>query len=256
MPAYEGIPEDFSPEKVLINTNDNAFFQTDVNGYKPVNGFLLGEASEDLTMNQTKDLRSYLQRPVIRMKSIIDACCDPVNNGGWELKLDERFFSYNNPYYVDTWLTLGTIRENLGGGEKETLTNATLTKEAGTGNSNIYYYRVQADNAALSEYTNVRLNFGLKFKNTTATTKNNLYLSYKYAAKSAFGIIGYDFDGAFLVQLVAYDRAGAVVAESDTQYLYSGSDAGFNPIYDYFKKEWEKDGISTRWNIFVLNCKK
>ena len=81
MPAYEGIPEDFSPEKVLINTNDNTFFQTDVNGYQPVNGFLLGEASEDLTMNQTRDLRSYLQRPVIRMMSIIDACCDPVNNG-------------------------------------------------------------------------------------------------------------------------------------------------------------------------------
>ena len=245
MPAYEGIPEDFSPEKVLINTKDNTFFQTDVNGYKPVNGFLLGEASEDLTMNQTKDLRSYLQRPVIRMKSIIDACCDPVNNGGWELKLDERFFSYDNPYYNDTWLTLGTIRENLEGGEKETLTNATLTKEAGTGNSNISYYRIQADNAALSEYTNVRLNFGLKFKNTTATTKNNLYLSYKYTANSAFGIIGYDFIGTFLVQLVAYDRAGAVVAVSDTQYLHSGSDSGFSPIYDYLKNYWDADGIAT-----------
>ena len=113
MPAYEGIPEDFSPEKVLINTKDNTFFQTDVDSYKPVNGFLLGEASEGLTMNQTRDLRSYLQRPVIRMKSIIDACCDPVNNGGWELKLDERFFNLDNPYYANTWLTLGTIRENL-----------------------------------------------------------------------------------------------------------------------------------------------
>lgn len=245
MPAYEGIPEDFSAEKVLINTNDNTFFQTNVNGYKPVNGFLLGEASEDLTMNQTKDLRSYLQRPVIRMKSIIDACCDPVNNGGWELKLDENFFNYNNPYYNDTWLTLGTIRENLEGGEKETLTTATLTKEESTGNSNIYYYIVQADNAALSEYTNVRLNFSMKFKNTKATTKNKLYLSYKYTANSAFGIIGYDFIGSFLVQLVAYDRDGAVVAVSDTQYLHSGSDSGFNPIYDYVKKYWDADGIPT-----------
>ena len=245
MPAYEGIPEDFSPEKVLINTNDDTFFQTDVNGYKPVNGFLLGEASEDLTMNQTRDLRSYLQRPVIRMKSIIDACCDPVNNGGWELKLDERFFSLDNPYYVDTWLTLGTIRENLEGGEKETLTNATLTKEADTGNSNISYYRVQAENAALSEYTNVRLNFGLKFKNTTTTTKNNLYLSYHYKGNNVNYINDYRFEGAFLVQLVAYDRAGAVVAVSDTQYLYSGSDTGLNPIYDYLKKYWDNDGIST-----------
>lgn len=248
MPAYEGIPEDFSPEKVLINTNGNTFFQTDVDGYKPVNGFLLGEASEDLTMNQTRDLRSYLQRPVIRMKSIIDACCDPVNNGGWELKLDDRFFSLDNPYYTDTWLTLGTIRENLGGGEKETLTNATLTKEAGTGNSDIFYYRVQADNAALSEYTNVRLNFSMKFKNTAATTKNNLYLNYKYEGNlGAYdrGVSSYNFESAYLVQLVAYDRAGTVVAESDTQYLYSGSYSGFKPIYDgAFKKKWEADGIA------------
>ena len=247
MPAYEGIPEDFSPEKVLINTNDNTFFQTDVNGYKPVNGFLLGEASEGLTMNQTKDLRSYLQRPVIRMKSIIDACCDPVNNGGWELKLDERFFSYDNPYYNDTWLTLGTIRENLGGGEKETLTNATLTKEASK--KGVDYYRIYTNTDTLSEYTNIRLNFGLKFAPSASTTRSNLYLNYKYKGNTNGLFVErtkyYYFESAYLVQLVAYDSAGAVVAESDTQYLYSGSDAGFSPIYDYFKEKWENDGIPT-----------
>lgn len=243
MPAYEGIPEDFSPEKVLINTNNSTFFKTDVNGYKPVNGFLLGEASEDLTMNQTKDLRSYLQRPVIRMKSIIDACCDPVNNGGWELKLDERFFRLDNPYYNDTWLTLGTLRENLEGGEKETLTRATLTKEASE--KEVDYYRINTATATLSEYTNIRLNFGLRFAPTTTTTKNNLYLSYKYSGGSPLYIMGYKFEGAFLVQLVAYDSAGVVVAESDTQYLYSGSDTGFSPIYDYFKDYWDNDGIPT-----------
>ena len=245
MPAYEGIPEDFSPEKVLINTKDNTFFQTDVDGYKPVNGFLLGEVSEGLTMNQTRDLRSYLQRPVIRMKSIIDACCDPVNNGGWELKLDERFFNLNNPYYADTWLTLGTIRENLGGGEKETLTTATLAKEESK--MGVDYYRIDADTDTLSEYTNIRLNFSLKFAPSASTTKNNLYLNYKYTGNTN-GLFAertkyYHFESAYLVQLVAYDSAGAVVAESDTQYLYSGSDAGFNPIYDYFKEKWERDGI-------------
>ena len=243
MPAYEGIPEDFSPEKVLINTKDNTFFQTDVDGYKPVNGFLLGEASEGLTMNQTRDLRSYLQRPVIRMKSIIDACCDPVNNGGWELKLDERFFNLDNPYYTNTWLTLGTIRENLEGGEKETLTNATLTKEESK--MGVDYYRINTNADTLSEYTNVRLNFGLKFKNTTTTTKNNLYLSYQYKGNNANYISDYRFEGAFLVQLVAYDRTGTVVAVSDIQYLYSGSDTGLSPIYDYLKNYWDNDGIST-----------
>ena len=247
MPAYEGVPEDFSPEKVLINTNDDTFFQTDVDGYKPVNGFLLGEASEGLTMNQTRDLRSYLQRPVIRMKSIIDACCDPVNNGGWELKLDERFFNLDNPYYANTWLTLGTIRENLGGGEKETLTNATLTKEESK--RGVDYYRIDTNTDTLSEYTNIRLNFGLKFAPSASSTKTNLYLNYKYEGNTngvfAERTIYYHFESAYLVQLVAYDSAGVAVAESDTQYLYSGSDAGFNPIYGYFKENWEKDGIPT-----------
>lgn len=245
IPAYEGIPEDFSPQKVLINTKDNTFFHTDVDGYKPVNGFLLGEASEGLTMNQTRDLRSYLQRPVIRMKSIIDACCDPMNNGGWELKLDERFFNLNNPYYANTWLTLGTIRENLGGGEKETLTNATLTKEESK--KGVDYYRINTNADTLSEYTNIRLNFSLKFAPSAPTTNTNLYLNYKYEGNTN-GLFAertkyYHFESAYLVQLVAYDSAGVVVAESDTQYLYSGSDAGFSPIYDYFKDNWERDGI-------------
>ena len=66
------------------------------NGYKDINGYALGTANEDLTCNMTNDYRSYLQHPVIRMKSIINACQNPINNGGWELKLDDYFFHKNN----------------------------------------------------------------------------------------------------------------------------------------------------------------
>ena len=88
-PAYNGIPGDFDAAKVLINNNGSpAGFQraATVEGheYRPVlngllnyNGYSLGESQSDLQEWQTRDLRSYNQRPVISMYKIIQACCQP-----------------------------------------------------------------------------------------------------------------------------------------------------------------------------------
>ena len=126
MPAYEGYPSDFDCNKVLMNskgTIDEAFTWTK-DGYSTgaTNGFVLGEANEDLTCQETCDYRSYLQRPVIRLKEIIKACQNPINNGGWELKLDKTFFNDRNPYWEDTWVTLPMIRDCVEGGETEEVT--------------------------------------------------------------------------------------------------------------------------------------
>lgn len=241
MPAYDGIPKDFSANKVLINSNDTSFFTTSQNDFGTVNGFALGETSEDLTQNQTKDLRSYLQRPVLRMRSLIDACCDPINNGGWELKLDDKFFNRNNPYYNDTWLTLTNISDNFEGGETETLTSAIMVKEDGM------YYRIYTGEESLGDYSNIRLNLNLFFTPTSSTTKNRLYLDYKYEGDTS-GLFAertkyYHYEGAYLIQLVAYNSIGNVVAQSDTQYLWSGEATGYEPIYDVFKGRWTSDGI-------------
>lgn len=118
-PCYNGIPKDFTANKVAIDVksfqanNPRLYeqFTTSKGDYTMIDGWLMGELEKDYDEWQTKDLRSYLQRPVIRMKSIINACCDPQNNGGYEVELDSDFFNENNPYWENAWMTLPLVTE-------------------------------------------------------------------------------------------------------------------------------------------------
>jgi hypothetical protein len=117
-PCYNGIPSDFDANKVVINVNNlpdsielNTTNEKDGRIYTDINGYVLAELPNELDDTQVKDYRSYLQRPIIRMKSILNACFNPINNNGWEVDLDEDFFNDENPYYNDVWMTLPLLRE-------------------------------------------------------------------------------------------------------------------------------------------------
>lgn len=118
-PCYNGIPKDFTANKVAIDVesfrlnNPRLYDQFTVSkdGFSTVNGWLTGEFEQDYDEWQTKDLRSYLQRPVIRLKDIIGACCNPDNNGGYEVELDADFFNEDNPYWDKAWVTLPLLTE-------------------------------------------------------------------------------------------------------------------------------------------------
>lgn len=111
MPAYNGKPDDFDADKVVMNLSGTSLSQTvynadDKKNYKTKNGITIGTLPQEMTEWDIRDLRSYLQRPCIRMKEIINACCNPDNNGGYTVNLDPDFFSDDNPYWSNTWLSL------------------------------------------------------------------------------------------------------------------------------------------------------
>lgn len=107
-PCYNGLPSgSFAPDKAMVVPGDVGL--TIPAGYTAPDGVSMVTLSRKYTEWETHDLRSYLQRPVIRMQSIIEAICQPYNNGGWEVELDPDFFSVSNPYWVGTWLTLPII---------------------------------------------------------------------------------------------------------------------------------------------------
>lgn len=126
-PCYNGIPDNFSADKVAIDVqsfNANApelyeRFTTSKDGCGLVNGWALGELKKEYDEWQMKDLRSYLQRPVIRLKEIIKAICKSENNGGYTVDLDEEFFSEDNPYYDNAWMTLPLLTEIETSGESD-----------------------------------------------------------------------------------------------------------------------------------------
>lgn len=108
-PAYNGYPTGtFDADKAIVNAA-NAGLKTEDGQFYTRNGFVLVSLTKSYTEWETKDLRSYLQRPVIKVSAIIEAISNPDNNGGYEVELDEDFFNDDNPYYSDAWLTLPII---------------------------------------------------------------------------------------------------------------------------------------------------
>lgn len=109
-PAYNGLPADsLTPDKAIIRPAladlQTSITEDDVT-YSTVDGWALVNLGKEYTEWQTKDFRSYLQRPVVSMRKIIEACCDAQNNGGFNVELDTAFFNEDNPYFTRTWVTL------------------------------------------------------------------------------------------------------------------------------------------------------
>lgn len=244
MPAYEGIPDDFDANKILLNSRDNSNYTWTSGNYTTYNGWSLGEADEDFTCNEVRDYRSYLQRPVIKMQEIIKACQNPINNGGWELKLDENFFNMYNPYWEESWLTLGLLRDSIEGSNDYVNVQASLSATPGMSN---YYDVVFEDDNFLTnnDFTNVELGLGLIWNNSTTTSRDKLYLSYNYDGPNGWTSSKtnyYHYNSAIILQMVGYDETDKVIATSNAHYLYS-TESGLGSNWDGLKSYFE-DGIS------------
>ena len=177
MPAYNGLPDDFDSDKIIINTKGTNLTKTkaeDGKNYKTKNDYVLGTLPDEMTEWETRDLRSYLQRPCIRMKEVVKACCDPVNNGGYEVVLDSDFFNENNPYWEKTWMTLPMIQALEYDSGEQTLEGAKLIASETTGDTEGYMY--QDLNFDMGEYPNsvpsnislkATIDINLKYENTS-----------------------------------------------------------------------------------------
>lgn len=107
VPMHNGVPDTIDSDKLLIN--GGGVPATVVDGgdtYAAKNGYLLAVANRKYTEWEIGDLRSYLQRPALRLKDFITAIGNPLNNGGWEVDLDSEFFANTNPYYEKTYILL------------------------------------------------------------------------------------------------------------------------------------------------------
>lgn len=236
--AYNGLPEDFDANKVMIMpgvTRRSGRSTTTVNGwassvtvdgktYVALGGYAIGEMDRDRTESEMREFRSYLQRPVIRVKEVINACCLPENNGGYTVNLDPAFFNYDSPYWNDTWATLPMLT-SLDYTSQVTADDSVTAEIGGlagsgttaSGTTQIYYIdrnvdiTGQGDNAI---NVTVRFKLGADISNTNYTYWNTS--GYRYSQSPRI-----DYAGGVGLQLVAYDTFGNAVAGSDYYWLAS-----------------------------------
>ena len=116
-PCYNGIPEgEFSADKGIF-TPGTAGLPSSSGSYDAANtsGYALGNLPRTFDEWEVKDLRSYLQRPVVSMDAVMQAMARAENNGGWTL-------DYNDVQgdLSDLWMTLpllpslGTYKQGTG----------------------------------------------------------------------------------------------------------------------------------------------
>ena len=131
-PAYNGYPGNFSADKGVLSL-PGAGLPDSVGGYSGKSGYGLINLANPQDEWAVKDIRSYLQRPVLWMKKFWDAICRPENNGGYEV--DISLFAGDDVPCYDVWLTLPTIPSLGSNKQSEQGLSITTSSSATTGNT-------------------------------------------------------------------------------------------------------------------------
>jgi len=221
-PAYNGKPSDFNANKVVMNLSGTSLQKTvknsdDEKWYSTRSGWTVGTLPDDMTEWEIRDLRSYLQRPAIKMSSIVEACCNPINNGGYEVDLDPDFFNQDNEYWTKTWVTLPMVQNLEYSNEEQILEGAELI----VGN-------VTGDSAGLM-YENLRFDLGEIQNASSITLKGRVLSSIALPYTSYIWFWNWNGDsvhpswvfyGSLFVQLIALN-GDTVVGASEVYNLTS-----------------------------------
>lgn len=233
-PCYNGIPKDFGADKVALDMDtmpisvrlDLGINLTDKEDNLLNGRWMLGELNKEYDEWQTKDLRSYLQRPVLRFKEIISACCNPENNGGYTVDLDSEFFNKENPYYENAWMTLPLLSD--------------LESVEGDG-AEYAYLKVDGDKITIADIVD-----GTKLKsikipmtmcaNASAGGASNLYTGVQITLNPSKNTWVESYNTCRYVQLVVYDGNDNVVAGSNVNSFYTdiknAVDFAYEPTFE------------------------
>lgn len=257
-PAYNGYPKDFDADKVLINTqgssmpvtyNNNGttgttandidkggFPKTLIDGkqtYRTYNNYALGELPKEMTEWEMRDLRSYLQRPVMSVKGFMEAVSNPVNNGGYTVELDQNFFNDNNPYYSKAWVTLPQFKKDeveAGQSAKTEAANDVLSVSSKIGKSyDVKYYLQGLEPGAV--YSDVEVKF--QFSVDVSRMPNQLLTTAMDYNAGGWWRRDAGYYSSIFVQLIGEDESGNAIAGS--------------PIYNFTTPYGDEQSSTWSW---------
>ena len=225
-PAYNGFPDNFSPNKGLLSLPGAGLPDTK-DGYSSKSGYGLVNLANPQDEWAVKDIRSYLQRPVLSIKALLDAICNPANNGGYSVDYGD-LDNWNVPY-ENLWLTLPTI-PSLGSIKQsgEGL-SVTMSSTASSGNF-IGRWDIQGT-IPYGAMVNAVLKCRLRF-NTPAGAN-----SYNTLALKAEDGQGHMALSVIFLQAVAYAADDTIVGGSGVKVVTPirmgnpASSCGFTPAY-------------------------
>lgn len=222
----EGVPEDFSADIVLFN-NEGRYIDnisTDSNDYHTVLGgevqsgstlgYSLIETKNELTMDTSFDLRSYLLRPVVSVHKIFEALKLPQNNGGWDLQLDPHFFNVENPYYWKSWMTLPRLKDlNIEKTERDEVFGYLAKTDA-------HHYSVNFTKPNGVQNVRIKFNVTLNPSSTPSSSASKLFPATYLETNLTFHntewlVKEFTCTGGLVIRLEALDANGNVISRGE-----------------------------------------
>ena len=219
-PAYNGYPDNFSPEKGLVQPG-GVGLPSSVGGYTTKSGYALVNLANKQDEWAVKDLRSYLQRPVLSVKAFLDAIADSDNNGGYSVDIQ------GVTQLIDgMFITLPTI-PSLGSMKQSAGTLSLTMSTSATPNNDIARWDITGDTIPYGAF--VSANIKCKIRMNTpggADSYSTLYLD-------AYNGTNQWKDSLVFMQMVAYGSDNSVVGGSAVKVanaLYGGEKAAAQAV--------------------------
>lgn len=221
-PCYNGIPEgQFSPDKGIF-TPGGAGLPSSSGGYDAsiTGGFALANLPRTFDEWEVKDLRSYLQRPVVSMEKVMYAISQPRNNGGWTVD-----YANVQSDVTNLWMTLPLI-PNLGQYREESGNLSTTL----TSFYNDQYWQVANGNFAVvgslpagtKQSAHLRFNVSVEVDTALADTKLDT------DKKISGGLTSMWYRGVVFVQVAAYEN-NVFLTKSKIRCYSSLADLSYAP---------------------------
>lgn len=234
VPAYNGLPKNFDCDKVLIEPagTENTDMRkidgstvSDVKGF-PVSdgdyglyrGYALGQLNRELTEWEMRDLRSYLQRPVMSVKGLFNGI---ENATKYKLDLDKDFFRYDNPYWSDAYFTLPMLT-NLENKSEFKGSYVIMDDKPEIRNGYDYRYRLRASFGD-DVYKGVN---SVKVRFRPTIWVRNAFAERLYPSFYPSGNLLSRVYGGCTAQLIGYDGTNNPVASSDIIFMTSTAKHG------------------------------
>lgn len=222
-PMYNGYPKssDFAKDKGIVKLGA-AGLPYNTEGYrgKYYQGdyYALVNFTHDFSEWEMRDLRSYLQRPVMSIKGFLEAISRPTNNGNWSVDWTAVQASSE---VRQGWISLPMLGEGTPV-ESDPITvsqshhdNGTLAETVLTPSGSLRDGKADVSVVVRPRITGVQLPSG---------TYNTLYLkNSQLTIPSCAGIF---------VQLVAKDASNQVIGGSDIVFICSNATSPFNNYQD------------------------
>lgn len=243
-PTYHGYNRDIDCSKVLVyydalSQQEKEMIPlpqgwTTATLHEKSGGFCLLTNTRELDEFEIRDLKSICQQPAIRCEFLLNAICNPENNGGYNVVFSESI--KNTPYFKDTWLVMSCLDlgENAKSNEFD-LTMENLSYDGFFTGRQPLTCEVPIDTSSYSDSKiEVNLNLSLKMDRDV----ENVYTSYQWVKTDYYNSFNSQTTikeychvyGGFAIRLKITD--GSNVTYSKTQLVTSkignGEDEGID----------------------------